>query len=173
MTVKKLTNSDSVITSADLQIKYEHLYKFLMDFLWEFPVVQSLANLEIAIFKRFPDKDEMLKCIHELKRNIAYTYNELAQADDTEFKDTMEDLESAIEDYEDPGCELYSVAEVIDSPDDVAAADEINAEDLDNGKRKFHIGDIKKTTKEERELQEEAANTLSNPFETNNEEGAE
>ncbi|MBO4542796.1 MAG: hypothetical protein J5725_06385 [Bacteroidales bacterium] len=165
MTVKKLTNSDSVITSADLQIKYEHLYKFLMDFLWEFPVVQSLANLEIAIFKRFPDKDEMLKCIHELKRNISYTYNELAQADDTEFKDTMEDLESAIEDYEDPGCELYSVAEVIDSPDDVVDASE-DIEVSDTGKRKFEFGEIRKLSKEEKDLQEEAMRSLENPFET-------
>lgn len=161
--------SKTVITSADIQIKYEHLYKFLMDFLWEFTVVQKLANLEIAIFRRFPDKDEMLEKLRDLQRCICYTYNELDADDDKEFKAAVEDLESAIEDYEDPGCELYAVEELVDVPTGVKSSDEIG---VPEGKRKFKVGNIKKTTKEERELQEEAAKTLSNPFE-NNEEGEE
>ena len=156
--------SKTVITSSDIQAKYEQLYEFLMDFLWEFTVVQAIANLEIAIFKRFPDKDEMLDCLRELKRSISYTYNELAEDDATEFKDTVEKLEDAIENFEDPGCELYCVEELIDDPDDVVdAADDIDVSG--EGKRKFEVGEIIKTTKEERELQEEAANTLANPFE--------
>lgn len=151
----------TIITSADLQVKYEHLYKFLMQFLWEFSVVQDLANLELAIFKRFPDKDEMQNCLRVLKRSISATYTEMEADDDSEFKDTVEDLEKSIEDYEDPGCELYSVEEVIDDPTDVAASSDLDAPE---GKHKFKFGDIKKTTKEERELQEEAANTLQNPF---------
>lgn len=156
--------SNTVITSSDIQVKYEKLYKFLMGFLWEFKVVQDLANLEIAIFKRFPDKDEMLKYLRILKTSISYTYNEMAEDDDEDFKLAVEELEDAIENYEDPGCDLYSVEEVIDNPDDVAAADDITAPDKEGEKHKFKIGDITKTTKEERELQEEAANTLENPF---------
>lgn len=156
----------TMITSADIQVKYEQLYEFLMDFLWEFQVVQSLANLEIAIFKRFPDKDEMLKYLRELNRSISYTYNDLADDDKTEFKEAYEDLEEAIEgfDGETAGCELYSVEEVIDSPDDVVDASE-EIEVADNGKRKFEFGEIRKLSKEEKELQEEAARTLENPFE--------
>ena len=159
-----------LITSSDIQVAYEHLYKFLMEFLWEFPVVQSLANLEIAIFKRFPDKEEMIDRLRELKHNVSQTYNELSREDDTEFEEAVDDLEKAIEDYDEEktGCELYSVEEVIDTPKDIAASDDMNMPD---GKRKFKIGNIKKTTKEERELQEEAARTLENPFE--NEESQE
>lgn len=157
--------SNTVVTSSDIQVRYEQLYKFLMDFLWEFKVVQDLANLEIAIFKRFPDKDEMLNCLRILKTSISYTYNEMAEDDDEDFKTAVDKLEEAINNYEDPGCELYSVEEVIDSPDDVAASDDITAPKSEGEKRKFNIGDITKTTKEEQELQEEAANTLSNPFE--------
>ena len=159
--------SNTVITSSDIQVRYEQLYKFLMDFLWEFPVVQQIANLEIAIFKRFPDKDEMLKCLRELHTAVSYTYNELDQADESEFKETFDRLETAINDYEDAGYGLYSVEELIDDPDDVDASSDI---EFPIEKRKFRIGNIKKTTKEEQELQEEAANTLSNPFE-NTEEG--
>ena len=155
--------SNTVITSSDIQIKYEKLYKFLMEFLWEFAVVQDLATLEIAIFKRFPDKDEMLKALRELNFDISHTYNELAEVDDVEFKEAYEDLEEAITAFENPGCELYSVEEYCDDSDDVAASDDLNAPDT--GKRKFAMGDITKTTSEERALQEEAANTLSNPFE--------
>lgn len=168
MSVHKITSSgkdNQLVTSAELQVLYEHLYKFMMDFLWEFPVVQSLANLEIAIFKRFPDKEEMQNCLRKLKQEISYTYTELDKNNEPDFKESMEELEDAIEQFEDAGCELYSVEEVIDSPDDVVdASDDIEAPK--EGKRKFKIGDIQKLTREERELQEEAANTLSNPFES-------
>ena len=170
MSVKKITSSDELVTSADIQVKYEHLYKFLMDFLWEFRVVQTLANLEIAIFKRFPDKDEMLKYLLELKKDIANTYNELAEDDETEFKDAVEELEDAINAYdaEKAGCELYAVEEVLPNPEEILGADDMDASE---DRRKFKFGNIKKTTKEERELQEEAARTLQNPFE--NGEGGE
>ena len=117
--------SNTVITSSDLQVKYEKLYTFLMKFLWEFAVVQDLANLEISIFKRFPDKDEMLKYLKELDYDISHTYNELAEADDEEFKNAFEDLQASIEKFENPGCELYSVEEFIDSPDDIAASEDM------------------------------------------------
>ena len=68
---------------------------------------------------------------------------------ETEFKEAVEDLEDAITNYEDPGCELYSVEEVIDDPKDIAASDDMT---MPNGKRKFKFGEIKKTTKEEREM---------------------
>jgi hypothetical protein len=135
-----------------------------MDFLWEFEVVQDIANLEIAIFKRFPDKEEMLQCLHTLNQHISYTYKDLSQEEQTEFEESVKELEEAIENYdeENTGCELYAVEEVIDTPEKVKASDGIEAPE---GKRKFKIGDIKKRTKEEIELQEEAAKTLSNPFE--------
>lgn len=155
--------SKTVITSADIQAKYEQLYLFLMDFLWEFQVVQALANLEIAIFKRFPDKDEMIMRLRNLEREVSYTYDDLAAEDQAEFKEAFEDLKETIDEYEDSGYELYSVEEVIDSPDDVVdAVEEINV--TDTGKRKFKIGEIRKLTEEEKELQEEAARTLENPF---------
>lgn len=170
MAVHRVKASKTVVTSSDIQVKYEQLYHFLMGFLWEFQTVQALANLEIAIFKRFPDKDEMQRCLRDLKNSICYTYNEMAQDDESEFKEAVEDLEQAIEDYDNTGLELYGVEEVIDDHDDlVSAADDMDIPE-EHDKRKFKFGDIKHTTKEERELQEEAANTLSNPFASNEEE---
>ena len=163
ITKRTITSTTEVITSSDIQVKYEQLYQFLMDYLWEFHVVQSIANLELAIFKRFPDKDEMLRCLRELKLNISSTYNELAEDDEVDFRDAVDELEDTINAYEDAGCELYSVEEVIDDPDDVVDASESIESPVE--KRKFKFGEIRKTTPEERELQAEAMNTLSNPFE--------
>lgn len=158
--------SKQVITSSDIQVKYEQLYEFLMEYLWEFTTVQALADLEIAIFKRFPDKDEMIRCLRKLKSEISYTYNEMAADDLEDFKEAFEDLEETIEDYGESSCELYSVEELIDDPDDIEAADGIDTPDFGSGKRKFKFGEIRHTTPEERALREEAMNTLSNPFES-------
>ena len=155
--------SKTIITSADLQAKYEKLYAFLMEYLWEFKTVQALANLELAIFKRFPDKEEMQKCFRALKLEIFHTYKELSEDDQKDFEKAVDDLEQSIEDYEDAGCELYGVEVYVDTPEEeVAASEDIGSPEE---KRKFEIGDIKKTTAEEKALQEEAAETLSNPFE--------
>lgn len=159
--------SNTVITSSDIQVAYEQFYLFMMQYLWEFPVVQDLANLEIAIFKRFPDKEEMQKCLRELNYSVSATYTELEQDDKPEFKEAYETLEYAINDFEDPGCELYSVQEILND-DGVEAS--IDATLPESDKEKFEFGDITKTTKAERELQEEAARTLSNPFENPEEE---
>ena len=158
-----------VITSSDIQVEYEQLYQFLMDYLWEFKVVQALANLEIAIFRRFPDKDEMLRRVRELRLEVSHTFNDLAEDDEPDFKEAFEDLEEVIENYENSGCELYAVQEVIDDPEDVAAAEEIDYADTGSQKRAFRVGNISKRTAEERRLQEEASNTLSNPFEVGEE----
>lgn len=162
--------SNTVITSSDIQVAYEQFYLFMMQYLWEFPVVQDLANLELAIFKRFPDKEEMQKCLRELNYSVSATYTELEQDDQPEFKEAYETLESAINDFEDPGCELYSVQEILND-DGVEASTDATLPESD--KEKFEFGDITKTTKAERDLQEEAARTLSNPFETTAEEGEE
>lgn len=166
MAIIKVSAASTPVLASDIQVKYENLYEFLMDFLWEFEVIQALADLEISIFKRFPDKEEMLHRLDELDHSIKYTYEEQAETDHPEFKEAFEALRDAIEDYEDPGCELYSVEEFVSDP--VSAASEPSGIE----KRKFKFGDITETTKEEKELQEEAINTLNNPFE-NNEEGEE
>lgn len=160
--------ADTAITSSDIQVRYEQLYTFLMEYLWEFKVVQALANLEISIFKRFPDKDEMSRNLQTLKRDISLTYNELDDNDEPDFKDAFEKLEEAIDAYDNAGCELYSVQEVIDDPEDVEASEELDYRsnlDSESKKKPFRFGDIEKHSKAERELQDEAIDTLSNPFE--------
>ena len=66
--------ADKQITSTDIQNKYQKLYTYLMDFLWDFDVFEKIADLEISIYDTFPDKDNMLKCLKELQYEIKDTY---------------------------------------------------------------------------------------------------
>lgn len=149
---------NTIITSSDIQVKYQKLYKFLMQYLWEFSVVEDLANLEIACYQRFPDQDEMLKCLKKLNNRIKSTYNELSEDDEPEFEAAYDALESAIENYdsENASVDVFVVSppveamELLDSPKDE--------------KKKFKIGDIKKKDESE-ENEPESKDRIVNPFE--------
>ena len=155
---------DKVITSSDIQVKYQKLYRFLMQYLWQYNVVEDLANLEIACYQRFPDKEEMLRCLKKLNNGIKSTYNELSDDEEPEFEAAYDALEAAIEDYD---SENASVDVFVVSPP-VEAMELLNDSD---DKKKFKIGDIeKKDESEENEDESEEAESepkerIVNPFE--------
>ena len=112
-------SDEQITTSVDIQNKYQKLYVFLMEYLWDYKVVEALANLEISCYKTFPDKDEMLKYLNELRKGIQATYNELSKDDEPEFEKAYTALENAINSYvpETALVELYSVANPLVLPD--------------------------------------------------------
>lgn len=155
--------TDPVITSKDIQNKYQKLYQFMMEFLWDYKVVETLANLEISCYKIFPDKEEMLKYIEDLRRNVEATYSELSEDDKPQFQEIFDSLSNMITAYspDTAGAELYSVSEPVELP-------RASTED----KKVFKVGDIQVTHKSENdeveendEVIEEEPDRLSNPFE--------
>jgi len=147
------------VTSKDIQAKYVKLYKFLMQYLWEYPTVEALANLELACYKTFPDKDDMLKYLKELEYKINSTYNELTEDDLPEFEETFEGFKKLIEDYdpENAEAELYAVSQPVKLP----KSDE---------KKVYKFGNIEKIESEEaestKEIEEpEEDERITNPFE--------
>lgn len=134
------------ILPEDIQVKYQKLYTIMRDYIWEFDVVKALAQLEVSVYQKFPNKEDMQNNLETLDVSIRDTYSELSQADDEAFQKAYEQLESYIEQYDETrGCEIYSVVEVptdidIDSTDDADANDSTS----DSGKRKFTFGDITK-----------------------------
>lgn len=156
--------SNTVITSTDIQNKYQKLYTYLMDFLWDFDVFEKIAELEISIFDTFPDKDNMLKCLKELQYKIKDTYEDLTDNDDPRFEDAFKALQKSIDDYDPDNAlvELYSVEQPVELPDDT---DEEDTE-------VFHMGDIQlrhldenDEVEENDEVIEEESDRLANPFE--------
>ena len=136
------SSKKEVITSQDIQNRYIDLYLFMMDYLWDLKVVKELANLEIAIYKRFPDKDEMSNCLHKLRYDIQATYNELAEDGEEDFKKYYEALHEAIEDFDaNTGYEIYMVASVLD-PEEILEEAESEKEDIEPEKKKIDIKDI-------------------------------
>ena len=136
------SSKKEVITSQHIQNRYIDLYLFMMDYLWDLKVVKELANLEIAIYKRFPDKDEMSNCLHKLRYDIQATYNELAEDGEEDFKKYYEALDEAIEDFDaNTGYEIYMVASVLD-PEEILEEAESEKEDIEPEKKKIDIKDI-------------------------------
>ena len=136
-----IKSSTNIITSQDIQNKYIDLYLFMMDYLWDLNVVKELANLEIAIYKRFPDKDEMSNCLHKLRYDIQATYNELADDGEEDFKKYYEALDDAIENYDtNTGYEIYTVASILE-PDEIIDEKD-DSEDITPEKKKINIKDI-------------------------------
>ncbi len=147
------------VTSKDIQAKYIKLYKFLMQYLWEYPTVEALANLELECYKTFPDKDAMLKYLRELEYKINSTYNELTEDDLPEFEETFEGFKKLIEDYdpENAEAELYAVSQ----PAELPKSDE---------KKVYKFGNIERIKSEEAESAEEVEEPeederITNPFE--------
>lgn len=156
--------ADPVITSTDIQNRYQKLYTYLMNFLWDFDVFEKIAELEISIFDTFPDKDNMLKCLKELQYKIKDTYEDLTDNDDPGFEDAFKALQKSIDDYDPDNAlvELYSVEQPVELPDDT---DEEDTE-------VFHMGDIQlrhldenDEVEENDEVIEEEPDRLANPFE--------
>lgn len=156
--------ADKQITSTDIQNKYQKLYTYLMDFLWDFDVFEKIAELEISIYDTFPDKDKMLKCLKELQYEIKDTYEDLTDNDDPGFEDAFRALQKSIDDYDPDNVlvELYSVEQPVELPNDT---DEEDTE-------VFRMGDIQHrhlakndVDEENDEVIEEEPDRLANPFE--------
>ena len=156
--------ADQIVTSSDIQNNYQKLYTYLMDFLWDFDVFEKIAELEIAIFDTFPDKDKMLKCLQELQYDIKDTYEDLAENDDPGFEDAFEALQKSIDDYDPDNAiiELYAVEQP------VALSGDSDEEDTEV----FRVGDIQHrhlsendVVEENDEVIDEEPDRLSNPFE--------
>lgn len=142
------TNTDNqIITSADLQVAYMKLYSEMMKRLWNVNTVMHLANLEISIYKRFPDKEEMAKYMGLLESDIKDTFNTPDDPDAKSLKKKFELLSSKIDDFSsDTGYDIYSVTSNKDIPDIGESEESEEIEEVEESvgpkKKKIKIADI-------------------------------
>lgn len=59
-----------MITQQDLARQYVKLYECVRQYIWPYETVVDLANLEISVYNRFPDKEEVKKNFDQFYRDI-------------------------------------------------------------------------------------------------------
>lgn len=62
-----------MISSKQLQTCYNRLYTSLREYIWPSYVVSSIADLEISVYKSFPDLENVRSCFNRLRLNC-YKY---------------------------------------------------------------------------------------------------
>lgn len=99
-----------VITSKDLQNAYINLYKELRRYVWVYPAVKALVDLEVSIFSRFPD-------ISTIKHNLntMYDFAKNIGKDDEDLMDAFYDVFTLLEDTnnDDVYADIFKVEEVL------------------------------------------------------------
>lgn len=86
-----------IITAASLQKSYNKLYTQFRNYVWEFDIIESLADLEVEIYQTFPDMGKVKSKYKKLRQEVSYTgafqhYEELKEAFDT-FEESLDEAD--------------------------------------------------------------------------------
>ena len=98
-----------MITLQDLTRQYVKLYEYVRNYIWPFDTVQDLAELEIAIYNRFPDIEDVKSKFNKFYQDIRIECNE-----DEELNRQVEALRDIINSEDIIYSLLYRVNEVYD-----------------------------------------------------------
>lgn len=97
-----------MISSLELQAKYNNLYEQIRKYIWRFDVVNSLADLEIEVYKSFPDINQVRKYFYALNYGVSDTAR-----DDEDLKSALDSFKDMIESDDDIYTNILRVNEVI------------------------------------------------------------
>lgn len=78
-----------MIPAKEIQNKYVRLYTNLRNYIWPIDVITYIADLELAVYKTFPDMYAIRRSFFNIKQECIHL-----------FKDD-EDLQKSIEEFED------------------------------------------------------------------------
>lgn len=78
-----------MLSLTEVKKYYIHMYEQIRNYIWDFNTVQSLAELEISLFRRFPLLSEVRANFNQLYLHIKRICNE------------DEDLAKSVEDFRD------------------------------------------------------------------------
>lgn len=82
-----------MITSKQIQNKYKNLYVCLREYIWPAKVISDIANLEISVYKAFPNISEILNNFNIVK----FDCHKIAK-DDEELEKVLNDFEEILSD---------------------------------------------------------------------------
>lgn len=80
-----------MLSSADLQIAYNHLYKELRNYIWDVDTVIDIAELETAVYKAFPAYSEVSHRFTQLAEDTVQCVRESEELRNAfrEFQNTL------------------------------------------------------------------------------------
>lgn len=81
-----------MISAKELQNKYNKLYVSLREYIWPLKIVENIADLEVAVYRTFPDIDEVRTCYNVLKMNALRLVK-----DDEELEGKFEDFREILD----------------------------------------------------------------------------
>ena len=96
--------------TANLQILYNRLYKQLRKYIWDFSIVESIADFEVIVYQRFPDISELKRAYNKLLTDIKHTD---VYKDDDDLKSAFEKFSNTLDDIESIYSDITTFQEVI------------------------------------------------------------
>lgn len=98
-----------MVNPKELQIAYNRLYSILRHYIWPLNVVESIAELEISIYKSMPDTWEIKNKLNSLKYKIKNSVDDEGQSIINDCIDKIFDICNSDDTY----YKIYQVSEVI------------------------------------------------------------
>lgn len=96
-----------MLNISELKTAYNRIYRYIRAYEWDFVTVKALADLEISVYKSFPDMNEVrsnFNLLCSLIRNVSYQDDDLCNAIDSFSNLVSEDCVYS---------KLYQVTEVL------------------------------------------------------------
>lgn len=100
-----------MISTNDFQRRYVKIYKCLMHYIFDFSVVEALAEFEIAVYRIFPDIDEIAKTFKKLQTELKH-----CDFEDKDLDKALEKFDELLSDKE-FYYEIKTFREVLDNED--------------------------------------------------------
>lgn len=96
--------------ASQLQSCYKDFYVQFRKYLWDFDAINALAELEVELYRVFPDLEKARAKCQELKRNLSY---HTVFEEDEELRGTFEELENEIQETDEICKELPTFRKVV------------------------------------------------------------
>lgn len=96
-----------MINVADLQSAYIDMYTALRKYIWSYPTVEAIANLEISVYQLCPDIEVVRRCFYILNQLVGSIKSE-----DEDMKKAFDNFSDVMNSSETIYSKLYMVGEV-------------------------------------------------------------
>lgn len=90
----KASQAGQMLSSADFQREYDYMYSLLRNYIWEFPIVEALADVEVDTYDSFIDRDKLK---NDFRKFYSMVYSIIRAEEDQELLDSLDRFKELIE----------------------------------------------------------------------------